>query len=74
MHGRGEKIVQGFGGKAGGKETSWKTEAEIEYGIRMDVMETGWKDGEWVQLAQDRDQWQAVVNVVMNLRLLVPQI
>jgi hypothetical protein len=27
MHGRGEKSVQGFGGKARGKETTWKTKA-----------------------------------------------
>jgi hypothetical protein len=27
---------------------------------------------DWIQLAQDRDLWQAVVNVVMNLQVLVP--
>jgi hypothetical protein len=29
--------------------------------------------GEWIYLAQDRDCWQAVVNAVMSLRVLVPQ-
>jgi hypothetical protein len=28
---------------------------------------------EWIQLAQDRAQWRALVNVVMNLRVLVPR-
>jgi hypothetical protein len=39
----------------------------------------GWEDGirvdlrEWIQLAQDRDRWQALVNTVMNLRVLAPR-
>jgi hypothetical protein len=39
-------------------------------GIRMDLMEIGWGSVEWIQLAQDRDRWRAVVNAVMNLRVL----
>jgi hypothetical protein len=35
-------------------------------------METSWEDVEWVQLAQDRGQWQAVVNVVKKLWVLAP--
>jgi hypothetical protein len=42
-------------------------------GIRMDLRETGWADVEWIQLAQDRDRWRAVVNAVMNLRVLAPR-
>jgi hypothetical protein len=30
--------------------------------IRIDVRETGWKGVDWIHLAQDGDQWQAVVN------------
>jgi hypothetical protein len=44
-HGRGEKIVQGFGGKARRKETTWKTRCKWEDGIRMDLRETGWGCG-----------------------------
>jgi len=39
----------------------------------MDLREIGWEDIEWVQLAQDRGLWRAVVNAVMNLRVLAPQ-
>jgi hypothetical protein len=38
-----------------------------EGNIRMDLREIGWKVVDWVHLAQDRDQWQAFVNVIMNL-------
>jgi hypothetical protein len=38
----------------------------------MDLRETGWECVEWIHLAKDRDRWQAVVNVVMNLQVLAP--
>jgi hypothetical protein len=38
----------------------------------MDLREIGWRSVEWIQLAQDRDRWRAVVNTVMNLRVLAP--
>jgi alpha-glucosidase (family GH31 glycosyl hydrolase) len=41
-------------------------------GIKMDLREIGWGDVEWIHLAQDRDHWQAFVNVMMNLWVLVP--
>jgi hypothetical protein len=39
--------------------------------IKMDLRENGWDGMDWIDLAQDRDQWRALVNTVMNLR--VPQ-
>jgi hypothetical protein len=33
----------------------------------MDLREIGWDDVDWIELAQDRDQWRALVNTVMNL-------
>jgi hypothetical protein len=33
----------------------------------MDLKETGWDDMDWIDLAEDRDQWRAVLNTVMNL-------
>jgi hypothetical protein len=37
--------------------------------IRMDLVEVGWGDVDWICLDQDRDWWTALVNAVMNLRL-----
>jgi hypothetical protein len=36
--------------------------------IKMDLREIGWDDMDWIDLAQYRDQWRALVNTVMNLR------
>jgi hypothetical protein len=38
-----------------------------EDNIRMDLREIGWSGIDWIDLAQDRDQWRALVNRVMNL-------
>jgi hypothetical protein len=35
----------------------------------MDLRELGWRGMDWVVLAQDRDQWGALANTVMNLRV-----
>jgi hypothetical protein len=35
--------------------------------IRMDLVEVGWGDVDWIGLAQDREMWRALVNAVMNL-------
>jgi hypothetical protein len=35
----------------------------------MDLREVGFGDVDWVNLAQDRDRWRALVNTVMNLRV-----
>jgi hypothetical protein len=37
--------------------------------IRMDLGEVGWGDVDWIDLAQDRNRWRAVVNSVLNLRV-----
>jgi hypothetical protein len=35
--------------------------------IKMDLGEIGWDGVDWIELAQDRNQWRALVNTVMNL-------
>jgi hypothetical protein len=37
--------------------------------IKIDLGEIGWDDVGWIDLAQDRDQWRALVNTKMNLRV-----
>jgi hypothetical protein len=37
--------------------------------IRMDLVEVGWDDVDWIGLAQDRDRWRVLVNSVSNLRV-----
>jgi hypothetical protein len=37
--------------------------------IKIDFREIGWDDMDWIDLAQDRDQWRALVHTVMNLRV-----
>jgi hypothetical protein len=37
----------------------------------MDLREIGWDGMDWIDLAHDRDQWRALVNMVMNLQLSI---
>jgi hypothetical protein len=37
--------------------------------IKIKLREIGWDGMDWIDLAQDRDQWRALVNAVMNLRV-----
>jgi hypothetical protein len=37
--------------------------------IKMDLREIGWGCMDWIDLAQDRDNWKVLVNTVMNLRV-----
>jgi hypothetical protein len=38
--------------------------------IKMDLQEVGWGGGmDWIDMAQDRNRWQVLVSVVMNLRV-----
>jgi len=57
--------------KAEGKRPLGRPRSRWEDNIKMDLQEVGLGGTDWIELAQDRDRWRAVVNAVMNLR--VPQ-
>jgi hypothetical protein len=70
--GVGRKVYRVLVGKPKGKRPPVRPRHRWEDGIRMDLRVIG-GGVEWIHLAQDRDHWQAGVNAVMNLQVLVPQ-
>jgi hypothetical protein len=56
-------------GKPEGKRPLGRPIRRWEDNIRMDLREIGWGSMDWIDLAQDRDRWRALVNTVMNLRV-----
>jgi len=59
-----------LGGKRDRKRPLGRPRLSWEDNIKMDLMEVGCEGVDWMDLAQDRDRWLAIVNAVMNL--LVP--
>jgi hypothetical protein len=60
-------------GKPEGKGPLDRPRRGWEDGIRMDLREIGWGSVDWIQLVQHRDWWRALVNTMMNLRVLAPR-
>jgi hypothetical protein len=56
-------------GKPEGKRSLGRPRRRWVDNIKMDLTEIGWYGVDWIELAQDRDQWRALVNTVMNLRV-----
>jgi hypothetical protein len=56
-------------GKPEGKRTLWRHRRRWEDNIKMDLQEFGEGCGDWMELAQDRDRWRALVSTVKNLRV-----
>jgi hypothetical protein len=65
--GEGRGVQRVLVGKPEGKRPLGRPRRRWEDNIKMDLqeMEGG---GDWIELAQDRDRWRALVNTVMNLR------
>jgi hypothetical protein len=56
-------------GKPEGKKPLGRPRRWCVDNIQMDLREIWWDGMGWIELAQDRDQWRALVNTVMNLRV-----
>ena len=69
MYGREERYIQGVGGDTCEKRPLKGSRRRWDKNIRMDLQEVGCGGMDWIELAQDRDRWRALVNAVMNLRV-----
>jgi hypothetical protein len=58
-------------GKSEGKRPLGRPRCMWMDNIKMDLREIGWVGMDWIDLAEDRDQWRALVNTVMNSRVVV---
>ena len=56
-------------GKSEGKRPLGRPRRIWKDNIKMDLQEVGGSCGDWMELAQDRDRWRALVSTVRNLRV-----
>jgi hypothetical protein len=67
MHGEKRNKYRILLGKSEGKRPLGRPRCRWEDNIKIDLRDIGWGGMDWIDLAQDRDQWRAFVNKVMNL-------
>jgi len=56
-------------GKPEGKRSLGRLRRRWKDNIKMDLQEVGGSLGDWMELAQDRDRWRALVSTVLNIRV-----
>ena len=66
----GRGVHKIFMGKPEGKRPLGRPRRRWEDNIKMDLEEVGSGCGDWMELAQDRDRWRALVSTVMNFRVV----
>jgi hypothetical protein len=71
--GEERKVYKILVGKPEGRRPLGRPRCRWKDGVRIDLREIGLGGVDWIRLAQDRDRWRAVVNAVMNLRVLAPR-
>jgi hypothetical protein len=69
MNGKKKNIYMLLVGRPEGKRSLGRPRCRWVGNIKMGLEEIGWGGMGWIGLAQDRDQWKAFVNVIMNLRV-----
>jgi hypothetical protein len=57
-------------GKPEGNRPLGRPRLRWEGNIKMEIQEVGCRGMDWIELAQDRDRWRALVKVVMKFRVL----
>jgi len=62
-------VYRGLVLKPEGKRALGRPRRRWENNVKMDLQEVGCWGMNWIELAQDRDRWRALVNAVMNLRV-----
>ena len=67
-YGESRGVYRVLVGKHEGKRPLGRPRLRWEDNIKMDLQEVGCGGLDWIDLAQDRDRWRALVNAVMNLR------
>jgi hypothetical protein len=67
--GEGRGVYRVLVGKREGKTALGRPRRRWEDNIKMNLKEVGFGGMDWIELAQDRDRWRALVNAVMNLRV-----
>jgi len=67
--GEGRGVYRVLVGKPKERRPLGRPRHRWENNIRMDLREVGWGCVDWMELAQDRDRWRALVSAVMNLRV-----
>jgi hypothetical protein len=67
--GEGRSVYRVLVGRPEGKRPLGRPRCRWEDNIKLDLRETGINGANWIQLDQDRVQWQAFVSMVMNLQV-----
>jgi hypothetical protein len=68
-HGGSRGVYRVLVGKPEGKRPLGRPRSRWEDNVKIDLPEVGCVHMDWIELAQDRDRWRALVNAVMKLRV-----